>query len=409
MNRPATLPSTRPMKSRRRMHTFLFATALTFAGAYSSPALGQAIQQINLTTDSNEFLISQGMTPAAHVDPNLINPWGMSFGPTSPFWISNQGSGNTTLYTGNGTPFPQPTPLVVTIPGSATGPSGPTGQTFNSTTSFTLSNNNPATFLFANLNGTISGWNGGLNPITNAQVVAGTPGGGVYTGLAIGSSGGSNFLYAANHAGGIDVFDQNFAPTTLAGNFTDPNLPADLTPFNIANIGGKLYVTFAQVGPDADEAPLGFGVVDIFNTDGSFLSRFITGSLANNVVSPWGITIAPAGFAGLGGNFLVGNFSDEDGFINIFDPNGSYLGQLTMNGTVFNMPYLWALGTRTGGPNIDPNAVYFTAGIGDEEHGLFGELLPVPEPSSWALMLLGFGAIGLVIRRSSKPTLAQIA
>ena len=117
----------------------------------------------------------------------------------------------------------------------------------------------------------------------------------------------------------------------------------------------------------------------------------------------------PAGFAGLGGNFLVGNFSDEDGFINIFDPNGSYLGQLTMNGTVFNMPYLWALGTRTGGPNIDPNAVYFTAGIGDEEHGLFAELLPVPEPSTWALMLLGFGAIGLVIRRSSKPTLAQIA
>ena len=392
---------------RARFRTALFATAIAFAVPYSTQADCQAIQQINLTTDSNEFLVSQGLTPAANVDPNLVNPWGMSFGPTSPFWISNQVSGNSTLYTGSGTPFPQPTPLVVTIPGSASGPSGPTGQTFNSTTSFTLSNTNPAVFLFANLNGTISGWNGGSG--TNAQVVAGTPGGAVYTGLAIGSTGGNNYLYAANHAGGIDIFDQSFAPTTLAGSFTDPNLPADLTPFNIANIGGQLYVTFAQAGPDADEAPLGSGIVDIFNPDGSFVSRFVTGSLSNNVVSPWGITVAPSGFAGLGGNFLIGNFSDEDGFINIFDPGGSYLGQLTMNGDVFNMRSLWALGTRTGGPGVNTSAVYFTAGIGDEEHGLFAELLPVPEPSSWAMMLLGFGVIGVVLRRRAKPVLSQMA
>lgn len=407
MNPSATLRSPHMSNFRRHLRAGLFATAIALALPFSTAGVCQAIQQINLTTDNQEFLVSQGFTQAAFVDPNLINPWGMSFGPTSPFWISNQGSGNTTLYTGTGQPFPQPTPLVVTIPGSATGPSGPTGQTFNSTTSFTLSNSNPAVFLFANLNGTISGWNGGSG--TTAQVVAGTPGGAVYTGLAIGSTGGNNFLYAANHAGGIDVFDQSFAPTTLTGNFTDPDLPPDLTPFNIANIGGQLFVTYALAGPDPDEADLGIGIVDIFNPDGSFVDRFVTGSVANNVVSPWGITIAPAGFAGLGGNFLVGNFSDEDGFINIFDPTGNYLGQLTMNGEVFNMPYLWALGTRTGGPSVDPNAVYFTAGIGDEEHGLFGELVAVPEPSTWAMMLLGFGAAGVALRRRRKTRLVQLA
>jgi uncharacterized protein (TIGR03118 family) len=398
-----------PSTSSRHMRTALFATAFAAALSYSTAALStaQPVNQINLVTDNATFLASQGFTPANTVDPNLINPWGMSFSPTSPFWVSNQGTGTTTLYTGNGTPFPQPNPLVVTIPGSASGPSGPTGQAFNSTTSFHLANNNPAAFLFANLNGTISAWNGGSG--TTAQVVAGTPGSAVYTGLALGSVGADNFIYAANHAGGIDVFNQSFAPVTLGGNFTDPNLPADLSPFNIANIGGHLYVTYAQVGPDADEAPLGSGVVDIFNTDGSFLSRFVTGDLSNNVSSPWGITLAPAGFGVFGNAFLIGNFSDENGFINAFSSDGTYLGMLTAGSDPFNMPYLWSLGFRTGGPNIDPNALYFTAGIGDEEHGLFGELQAVPEPATWAMMLLGFGVMGIALRRGSKRQLPQFA
>ena len=398
-----------PSTSSRHMRTALFATAFAAALSCSTAALStaQPVNQINLVTDNATFLASQGFTPANTVDPNLINPWGMSFSPTSPFWVSNQGTGTTTLYTGNGTPSPQPNPLVVTIPGSASGPSGPTGQAFNSTTSFHLANNNPAAFLFANLNGTISAWNGGSG--TTAQVVAGTPGSAVYTGLALGSFGADNFIYAANHAGGIDVFNQSFAPVTLGGNFTDPNLPADLSPFNIANIGGHLYVTYAQVGPDADEAPLGSGVVDIFNTDGSFLSRFVTGDLSNNVSSPWGITLAPAGFGVFGNAFLIGNFSDENGFINAFSSDGTYLGMLTVGSDPFNMPYLWSLGFRTGGPNIDPNALYFTAGIGDEEHGLFGELQAVPEPATWAMMLLGFGVMGIALRRGSKRQLPQFA
>ena len=177
-----------PSTSSRHMRTALFATAFAAALSYSTAALStaQQVNQINLVTDNATFLASQGFTPANTVDPNLINPWGMSFSPTSPFWVSNQGTGTTTLYTGNGTPFPQPNPLVVTIPGSASGPSGPTGQAFNSTTSFHLANNNPAAFLFANLNGTISAWNGGSG--TTAQVVAGTPGSAVYTGLALAAS-----------------------------------------------------------------------------------------------------------------------------------------------------------------------------------------------------------------------------
>lgn len=382
--------------NRTRLSAALFATAFIIASSYSACALSQSVQQINLTTDSNVFLASQGLSPAANVDPNLVNPWGMSFSATSPFWISNQVSGNSTLYTGSGTPFPQPTPLVVTIAGSSTGPSGPTGQVFNSTTDFDLSDDSPAVFLFANLNGTISGWNGALG--TNAQVMA-AGAGAQYTGLALGSSGGGNYLYAANHAGGIDVFNQNFAEVTLAGGFTDPNLPAGLTPFNVANVGGRLFVTYAQAGLDADDAPLGSGVVDIYSMDGTFLGRFASGG---NLLSPWGITVAPSGFAGVGGDILIGNFSGQDGYINVFDPSGSYVGLLTMNGDPFNMPYLWALGTRTGGPGVDPSSVYFTAGIGDQQHGLFAQLLAVPEPSTWTMMIVGFGLVGMALRRRER-------
>jgi len=390
---------------RARLRTALLATAAAFALPCSTQALGQIAQQIDLVTDDNAFLVSQGFAPANTVDPNLVNPWGMSFSPTSPFWISNQVSGNTTLYTGNGTPFPQPTPLVVTIP-SAPG-AGPTGQAFVGGSGFQLSGGGNAFFAFANLDGSISAWNGG----TTATVQATTPDA-VYTGLAAGSSGGSNFLFAANNAGGtIDVFDQNFAQVTLgAGAFTDPNLAAGLSPFNVVNIGGQLFVTYAAGGDAADEQALGTGAVDVFSTDGTLIGRFATGSLSggdiDSLVSPWGVAQAPTNFADIGGDILIGNFSDEDGFINIFDPSGTFLGMLTMGGDPFNMPYLWAIGSRTGGPGVDPNSLYITAGIGDEEHGLFAQLRPVPEPSTWAMMLVGFGAIGVAFRRRAKPKAA---
>lgn len=397
--------------NRARLRTALFAaTAGAVALPYSTQASSatQVVNQINLVTDDAAFLASQGYTPAATVDSHLINPWGMSFGATSPFWISNQGNGTSTLYTGTGAVVP----LVVSIPAAMSGPNGPTGQAFVGGSGFALGSGT-AVFAFANLNGTISAWNGG----TAAQVVAGVlgaPGNPVYTGLATGSVGSNNYLYAANHSGGIDVFDQNFGKITLgtpnfAGTFTDPDQPAGLTPFNIANIGGKLFVTYAQAGPDADEAPLGSGAVDIFNMDGTFVQRFVTGDLSNNLLSPWGITQAPSTFGVFAGDILIGNFAEDDGFINAFAPDGTYLGMLSSGSDPFEIPYLWSLAFRTGGAGVDPNALYITAGIGDEDHGLFAELVPVPEPSTWAMMLVGFGAMGFALRRRTKAGLPQLA
>ena len=171
---------------------------------------------------------------AATTDPDLKNPWGISFSPTSPFWVSDQVTGLATLYNGSGTKQG----LVVTIPGG-----NPTGQVFNSTTSdFLLTNNVKATFLFSTLDGTIAGWNNGLVATAQTKV---TTAGAVYTGLALGNNGSANFLYGANDGGGrIDVFNGSFVPTTLSGSFTDPNLPALFTPYNIQNLGGTLYVTY---------------------------------------------------------------------------------------------------------------------------------------------------------------------
>jgi len=388
------------------LRTILFATALAFAIPFSTEASSQSVSQINLVTDNQDFLTSQGFTKAAFVDPNLINPWGMSFSPTSPFWISDQGTGVSTLYNAAGAPQS----LIVTIPGSATGPSGPTGQVFNGTNDFQLETDAPARFIFANLNGTISGWNPTVN-LNNALQRVDTADA-VYTGLALGSNSSGNFLFAANRAGGtIDVFNSSFAPTTLSGNFIDPNLPSDVAPFNVVNIGGTLYVTYAAGGPDADEAALGTGIVDRFTTDGQFIDRFVTASLANNVLSPWGVTQAPGTWGAFANAILIGNFAEEDGFINAFAMDGTYLGMLMLGSNAFNIPYLWALGTRADGSGFNSNSVFFTAGIGDEEHGLFGQLNPVPEPKTWAMMLMGFGAVGFAMRRrrQTEMTLRQVA
>lgn len=377
----------------RRPAVIFGATCAVLMASSSALAANQSVAQVNLVTDDAAFLASQGFTPAATVDSSLINPWGMSFSATSPFWTSNQGAGNATLYNGLGAKQA----LTVTIPGSAQGPSGPTGQVFNSTANdFVLANGAKATFLFANLNGNIEGWNGAAGTTALVQVLKGP--GNVYTGLTLGSSGGQNYLYAANSsANTIDVFNGSFAQTTLAGNFTDPTLPGGLAPFNVANIGGQLYVTYAPPGPAADEAPLGTGAVSVFNTDGTFVRRFATGG---NLLSPWGLAKAPSSFGALGDAILVGNFAEEDGFINAFrESDGAYLGMLTTGSEAFRMPYLWSLAFRTGGVGVDPNALYLTAGIGDEKHGLFARLNAVPEPGQWAMMVAGFALAGLGARR----------
>src|SRR5262249_10785642 len=205
------------------------------------------------------------------------NPWGMSFSSTSPFWVSDQRTGVTTLYTSNmdGSTAAK-VPLTVTIPPAAGRTTGsPTGQVFNGTTDFVLPNGQPARFIFASLDGNISAWNAG----TTAVVVSPNAGS-VYTGLAIGStaSGNLNFLYAANVAQGrIDVYDKNFQHVTLPGGFADPNLPAGVStfaPFNVQNLGGTLYVTYENRA-DREHG----GIVDAFDTNGNFLRRVVSGGV----------------------------------------------------------------------------------------------------------------------------------
>jgi uncharacterized protein (TIGR03118 family) len=323
------------------------------------PSLPITYQQHNLVSDLPGL--------ADRVDPNLVNPWGIASGPATPFWIANNHTSNSGVYDGNGAP----TRAAVAILGA------PTGIVFNPTTDFVLTPGQPAKWLFATEDGTIAAWNSGAAAVTKADLSAlGT----VYKGLALGSSGGKNYLYAANFsAGRVDVFDANFVPVALAGTFTDPNLPASFAPFNVQNIAGKLYVTYAL--PDAarhdDVSGPGNGYVDVFDTDGTLLQRLISQGPLN---SPWGVVLAPAGFGGFGGALLVGNFGD--GRINAFYPTtGTWLGALqNPSGVAISIDGLWGLTFGNGNQAGDTHTLYFTAGIAGsgavEDHGLFGSIAP---------------------------------
>ena len=390
------------MPARSTASMILTRTSKIISGAavlLASAAANAAYVQTNLVTDDQAFLTSQGYAPAAFVDPHLINPWGVSHGPTSPFWVSNQGDATSTLYNGAGAPQP----LVVSVPGTSGGPSGPTGQVFNGTSSFATVSGAIPRFLFANLDGSISGWVPGS---TTATVLVNPSRNNVYTGLTLASSGGSSYLYAANRATNtIDVYDSSFTATTLTGNFTDPGLPAGYSVFNVKALGSSIFVTYAAGGADADEEPLGSGFVSEFTTDGNFVRRFASGG---QLASPWGLSFAPTGFAGLSGALLVGNFSDEDGFINAYSlSDGSYLGKLQdTSQNPINIPYLWEILPGNAGNGGAANQLYFAAGIGDELHGLFGSFAFVPEPSTWAMMITGFGLVGSAMRRRTRTVAA---
>jgi uncharacterized protein (TIGR03118 family) len=227
--------------------------------------------------------------------------------------------------------------------------------------------------MFANLNGTISAWDTG--PTAFIQV---TTTGASYTGLAI--NGAQTQLYAANNAGtgSVDVFNSTFAPVTLAaGAFVDPALPAGLVPFNVQDIGGNVYVTYAPAGRAAQtSAPLGAGAVAIFAEDGTFITQFIAGS---RLAAPWGITLAPAGFGRFINHLLVGNFSYLHSEINAFDPTtGKLRGTIPITLGKGRTPGgLWFIGFGVGVSNGDPNTLYFSDGINGENDGLFGAIFPI--------------------------------
>ena len=331
-----------------------------------SPVSAQEYKRVNLVSDIPGV--------ALRADAHLVNAWGMAFSDTSPVWIANNGTGTSTLYLGDGTPFPSPAAqLVVQIPGvSADAPATPTGLVLNQTPGFVVTANGKSgasVFIFATEDGTISGWNPAVDLHNAIFAVNNSGSGAVYKGLATGTNGGQPFLYATNfHDGVVEMYDASFTKTKT---FTDPSVPAGFAPFGIQNINGDLYVTFALQDDEKhdDVAGAGNGFIDVFGTDGTWKSRFASQGVLN---SPWGLVLAPASFGFFGGKLLVGNFGD--GRINAFDfPGGTPVGGLKDTlGLPLTINGLWALKFGTGGRSGPKNHLLFTAGIGDEGHGLFG-------------------------------------
>jgi uncharacterized protein (TIGR03118 family) len=328
------------------------------------PASARNINAENLYSVHNLQSDVPGL--ATNLDPDLVNGWGIVASPTSPWWVSDEGTQKSTLYNGN---TGLKLGLVVSVPG------GPTGVVFNGTSDFKVdAGTGPlaARFIFATEDGHIAGWNG----VGTLAITAVSTPDAIYLGLANASNGGANFLYAANFsAAQIDVFDKDFAPASLAGDFTDPGLPDGYAPFNIQNIGGVLYVAYAKQNEDGDEevAGEGFGFVSAFGTDGSFIGRVAS---AGELNAPWGLALAPANFGKFSGDLLVGNFGD--GRIHAFraGENG-WEEHGVVKGTdhrPISIDGLWGIGFGNGAASGPTNTLFFAAGPDDETHGLFGSI-----------------------------------
>jgi uncharacterized protein (TIGR03118 family) len=350
------------------------------------PAAAEPLfNQTNLVTND------QTANPAQTTDPNLVNAWGISSSPTSPFWVSDNGAGVATLYNVNpNTNATSIASLVVTIPPVGSGT--PTGNVFNAISGAF----NGDLFLFVSEDGTISGWRGALG--TTAETLQIASDANVYKGTTEATIGGNTYLYAANfRAGTIDVLKGSPGAPNLTGNFTDPNLPAGYAPFNIRNLGGKLYVTYAlqDASKHDDVAGAGQGFVSVFDTQGNFLGRVGSGGTLN---SPWGLALAPMSFGPLAGDLLVGNFGD--GRINAFDlSTDTFVGQLLgIDGSELTIDGLWGLTVGNDGNGGSSNKLYFTAGPDGEMNGLFGVITAVPEPATIWLLGAGLG-VGLLRRK----------
>jgi uncharacterized protein (TIGR03118 family) len=322
---------------------------------------------------TNLITNNQAVNPAQITDPNLVNPWGVSFSATTPLWVSNEGTGVASLYKitpSNQVSIVTSPDFPVTIPGGAV-----TGQVFNpSSTAF---NGDP--FLFVTLNGAIEGWRPALG--NTAELLSPTSSNS-YDGATLVTVKGNEYLLAANHAtGNIDVFNGTATQPALSGNFKDPNLPAGFLPYNVQVLNGVVYVTYEK-GTS--------GIVDAFSTSGQFLARVGTGG---SLDQPWGLAIAPASFGSLAGDLLVGN--KGNGEISIFNlTNDTALGTLNgTNGSPIVIPDLWSLTIGNGTDAGSTQEIYFTAGADGYRNGLLGVIQAVPEPSTAALGLISVAVL----------------
>ncbi len=350
----------------------------------SGAAVAASFQANVLVTDN------QSANAGQVTDPNLVNNWGLSYSPTGPFWASANGTGKSTVYTVNpSTQVTAVSSLVVSIPGDGS----VTGQVYNAN----ASSFNGDRFLFVSEDGTVSGWRGGAPFGNNAETLQASSASNVYKGSAISTINGTSYLYAANFKNGsIDVMKGTAGTPSLAGSFTDPYLPTGTgyAPFNVQNLGGTLYVAYAQHDSTGmnEVAGAGRGFVDAFDLQGNFLNRVATGGTLN---APWGLAIAPSSFGALSGSLLVGNFGD--GTISAFGlGSNTYLGQIqAANGTPLVIDGLWALTPGNGGSAGSSSLLYYSAGPNAEAHGVLGVLTPVPEPTTALLWVFGVGLVAV--------------
>lgn len=355
------VPQRRSVLAATALGTGLALVAVLPTAQAASPT--QRFDQVNLVSDQPDM--------AQIRDPLLVNPWGLSHSPTSPFWVSNNGTDSSTLYRGaaDGADVSK-VPLEVAITGGA-----PTGQVFNDTDGFVVGSataGGPARFIFDSESGDVTGWNPAA-AATTALVTAHSDGA-IYKGLALLHSANGPYLLAADfHHGRIDVYDSSWARVDLDSAFTDPRLPAGYAPFNVYVSGASVYVSYAKQDAEASDEIAGhnLGFVDKYTNDGRTVQRIAS---RGNLNAPWGMTIAPDSFGRLAGSLLVGNFGD--GRIGAYTDGGDFLGFLRdANNHKIAIDGLWALlpGTAASGGT---DAVWFSAGPNEEKHGLLGLLRP---------------------------------
>jgi len=340
-----------------------------------APFLGaEALEprQLLASTYAVTNLVSDGAVPAQFVDKNLVNAWGIVVGPFG-IRVADNGSSSTTAYNGNG----KTNGPTAHIPGGGGEKDGaPTGLARNDTSGFVIhkgGKSGPATYIFVNEDGGIVGFNSSVSA-NGILAHDSSDEGNVYKGDAIATCHGKTFLYAADfHGARIEVYDSHFNDADLKGDFKDPKLPKNYAPFNIALYEGHLFVTYAQRPPGAEDENhgAGLGLIDEYNTDGTFVKRVATGGTLD---APWGMSWADHSFGFVHeDDMLVGNFGD--GKINVFSPSGKFRGQLKgSNGKAIVVGGLWGIAFGNGKAGARSDRLYFTAGTNDEADGLFGSI-----------------------------------